>query len=162
MVRLFAYSQPSTSYVMVREGQVDSSGNRSYDIKPPTNTRLYAQQVGCDPSDSIVLNVRTQLSLNVVRNGVRNYTFSGNAIPARPNGLIVSLYRVENGREILTAQVRANANAGQAGYDPSRRAGSYSMTRQFTGAGTFDFVVRTGQDLQNAPGRSNVRRLLVF
>ncbi|TAL21278.1 MAG: hypothetical protein EPN99_07875 [Frankiales bacterium] len=125
---------------------------------------MFAVQQGCDnPSPSIVLNVRTQPSLNVERPGTQTYRFFGSAIPARPNGLIVSLYRVtDSGRQILTSQVRANANRGQAGFDANRPAGSYSITRTFTGTGRFGFVVRTGQDLQNAPGSSKVRSLLVF
>jgi hypothetical protein len=166
VVDLFAYSRPSSTYRLVRSGNVGSDGAETYRITPPTNTRLYAQQRGCttdEPRSSRVLNVRTQISLNVVRNGVRNYTFSGRLLPARPNGLIASLYRVEaSGRQILTAQTRANAAPGQAGYDPRRPPGSYSIRRQFTGSGRFGFVVRTGQDLQNAPGSSNVRSLLVF
>jgi hypothetical protein len=163
IIDLFAYSRPSTTYRVVRSGDVGSDGVAEYRVTPPTNTRLYAQQRGCAPGPSVVLNVRTQISLNVVRNAVRTYTFSGSAIPARPNGLIVSLYRVTNdGRQILAAQTRANANVGQPGYDARRPAGSYSIRRVFTGTGRFGFVVRTGQDLQNAPGSSNVRSLLVF
>jgi hypothetical protein len=152
VVDLFAYSRPSTTYRVVRSAEVGADGVAEFRIVPPTNTRLYAQQRGCDASPSVVLNVRTQLSLNVVRNGTRNYTFSGRALPARNGGLIVSLYRVTaNGNQILTAQTRANASTGV-----------YSITRQFTGSGRFGFVVRTGQDLQNGPGASNVRSLLVF
>ena len=151
-VRLFAYSQPSTSYRQVREQVLGSSGATSFEITPPTNTRMYAQQVGCDPSDTVVLNVRTQISLNVVRNGARDYTFSGRLLPARAGGLIASLYRVRSdGAQILTSQTRANPATG-----------AYSIPRRFTGSGRFGFVVRTGQDLQNAPGTSNVRSLLVF
>ena len=148
---------------MVRSAEVGNDGVANFRIVPPTNTRLFAQQRGCQAGPQIVLNVRTQLSLNVVRNGTRNYTFSGSAIPARPDGLIVTLFRVTNdGRQIIAAQTRANANVGQRGYDPRRPAGSYSIRRQFTGSGRFGFVVRTGQDLQNAPGSSNVRSLAVF
>ena len=87
-----------------------------------------------------------------MRNGVRDYTFTGDSLPARPGGLIVSLYRVtDNGRQVLTAQTRADA-----------RTGDWRIDRRFTGTGRFGFVVRTGQDLQNAPGTSNVRSLLVF
>ena len=163
-VELSAYTRPSTTYKVVRSGTTDNNGNITFAaIKPPANTRLAAQQRGCAFGTAKVLNVRTQLSMNVVRNGPRRYTFSGSAIPARPNGLIVSLYRVTaDGRQILTAQTRANANKGQAGYDPSRPAGSYSIKRVFTGSGRFGFVVKTGQDLQNAPGSSNVRPTLVY
>ena len=152
VVKLFAYSQPSTSFREVRSTTLDSSGSITYQLKPATNTKLYAQQVGCDPSGSVVLNVRTLLSLKVVRNGVRNYTFDGIALPARRGGLIVSLYRVRaDGRQVLTSQTRASATDG-----------AYRINRRFLGTGRFGFVVRTGQDLQNAPGSSNVRSLLVF
>ncbi len=137
-----------------RRGSIElgADGTAVDRIVPPTNTRLYAQQRGCDAGPLIVLNVRTQICLNVVRNGTRNYTFSGWLLPARPGGLIASLYRVTaDGRQILTAQTRARQQPGR-----------YTIVRQFTGSGRFGFVVRTGQDLQNAPGSSNVRSLLVF
>jgi hypothetical protein len=152
LVDLFAYSQPSTEFKVVRSGTVGKNGVFSAVIKPATNTRLYAKQHGCADGAQVVLNVRTTLTLAVVRNGVRNYTFSGDSLPARAGGLIVSLYRVApDGREILTAQTRADA-----------RTGEWTLRRVFTSSGRFGFVVRTGQDLQNAPGRSNVRTLLVF
>ena len=78
--------------------------------------------------------------------------FSGDSLPARPGGLIVSLYRVTaEGRQVLTSQTRADDRNGQ-----------WRIERRFTGSGRFGFVVRTGQDLQNAPGTSNVRSTLVF
>lgn len=163
-VELSAYTRPSTDYTVVRSGTTDAQGNITFaDLRPPANTRLAAQQRGCAFGRSEVLNVRTQLSMKVVRNGKQTYTFSGQAIPARPHGLIVSLYRVtEDGRQILTAQSRANANTGQPGYDRGRPAGSYTIRREFTGTGRFGFVVRTGQDLQNAPGVSNTRSTLIY
>jgi hypothetical protein len=64
----------------------------------------------------------------------------------------VSLYRqTADGRSVLTAQTRADATTGQ-----------WTVRRAFTGSGRFGFVVRTGQDLLNAPGASNVRSLLVY
>jgi hypothetical protein len=52
---------------------------------------------------------------------------------------------------VLTAQARASATTGE-----------WTITRQFTGSGTFGFILRTGQDLQNAPGASHVRPTSVF
>jgi hypothetical protein len=151
-VELLAYSRPSSTYQVVRTVVLDADGQRALAVKPATNTRLYAQQAGCTASASTVLNVRTQLSLNVVRNGARRYTFTGRALPARPGGLVVSLYRVtSDGAQVLTGQSRASATTG-----------AYSIARRFTGDGRFGFVTRTGQDLLNAPGSSNVRSLLVF
>jgi hypothetical protein len=151
-VDLFAYTRPTTSYAVVRTGVVSTNGTISWGIRPPRNTRLYAQQRGCTAGNQVVLGVRTTLSLSAVRNGVRNYTFSGDSLPARPGGLIVSLYRVNaDGSQVLTSQARASATTGE-----------WSITRVFTGRGTFGFVVRTGQDLQNAPGSSRVRTTAVF
>jgi len=155
-IELLAYSQPSTTYRVVRRATINNDGDPAqFRIVPPTNTRLYAQIVGCDTDEvrfSKVLNVRTTLSLNVTRLGKQTYRFFGDSLPARPGGLIVSLYRVTNdGRQVLTAQTRANAQNGE-----------WSLDRRFTGTGRFGFVVRTGQDLQNAPGASNVRSLLIF
>jgi hypothetical protein len=120
-VELFAYTRPSTDYVLVRSGTTDNTGVVTFTpLRPPANTRLQARQRGCAFGESKVLNVRTYLSLEAARTGTRDYTFRGQAIPARPNGLIVSLYRVTfDGREVLTAQTRANANVGQEGYDAS-------------------------------------------
>lgn len=152
VVDLFAYSRPSTTFRVVRSATVGTDGSADFRVVPPTNTRLFAQQRGCNAGVSIVLNVRTTLSLSVVRNGTRSYTFSGDSLPARSGGLIVSLYRITNsGSQVLTSQARANTTNGE-----------YTINRRFTGTGRFGFVVRTGQDLQNAPGSSNVRSLLVF
>lgn len=151
-VQLHAYSRPSTTFRLVREGRTDAAGVARFDLRPPTNTRLYAQQPGCPAGASVVLDVRTTLSIAAQRLGVRDYAFSGDSLPARPGGLIVSLYRVTDaGEQVLTAQARADASDGE-----------WSLRRVFTGSGRFGFVVRTGQDLQNAPGSSRVRSTLVY
>ncbi len=150
-VELYAYSQPSTDFVLVRSVTVGKTGTVGVTVLPGTNTRLYAKQVGCDAGASKVLNVRTALTIAVKRNGTRDYTFSGDSLPARAKGLIVSVYRLTGSGPVLTAQARADGTTGR-----------WSVRRTFTGTGRFDFVVRTGQDLQNAPGSSNTRSLLVF
>ena len=150
-VDLYAYTRPATQFRLVRTGTTDANGLVAFDLRPPANTRLYAQQRGCSPGPQVVLNVATALTLAVERTGTRTYLFSGDSLPARAGGLVVSLYRVAaDGREVLTAQVRADAATGE-----------WQLVRRFTGTGRFGFVVRTGQDLQNAPGRSNLRPLLV-
>lgn len=151
-VELLAYSQPSTRFEVVRTVTIGNDDTASVVIKPGTNTRLYAKQQGCTAGESVVLNVRTALTLAVKRNGTRDYTFSGASLPARAGGLIVTLYRLTpDGRPVLAGQTRADATTGQ-----------WTLRRVFGGTGRFDFVVRTGQDLRNAPGSSNVRSLLVF
>ncbi|MCW2615814.1 MAG: polymerase [Frankiales bacterium] len=153
VVDLFAYTRPSIAYRLVRSGTTGADGTLAFAaLKPPANTRLYAQERGCAIGQSVVLNVRTAISLFAKRNATRDYTFSGDSLPARPGGLIVSLYRVNpNGSQVLTSQVRASATTGD-----------WVINRRFTGSGRFGFVVRTGQDLQNAPGASNVRPTLIY
>jgi hypothetical protein len=151
-VFLVAYTRPSTTYSIVRTIQTDADGNGDFALRPPRNTRLYAQERACTASPTQVINVRTLLTMAVVRNGPQTYTFSGSAIPARPLGLIVSLYRItDTGEQVLSGQARANATTGR-----------YEIRRTFSGTGRFGFVLRNGQDMQNAPGASNVRSLLVY
>jgi hypothetical protein len=151
-VDLFAYSRPGTTFERVRTTTVSRNGSASLTLRPGTNTRLYAQQQGCSAGQSTVLNVRTALTLAAKRTGTRDYTFSGASLPARDKGLIVSLYRLTaDGGSVLTAQTRAD-----------EKTGAWTLRRAFTGSGRFDFVVRTGQDLQNAPGSSNTRSRLVY
>jgi hypothetical protein len=159
VVDLFGYTRPSTEYRLVRSERTNADGIATFTIRPPANTRLKAAQREEDCTDpvfgtepSVVLNVRTALTLTAERNGVRDYTFAGDSLPARPGGLIVSLYRVtDSGRQVLTAQARADAQNGE-----------WTINRRFAGTGRFGFVARTGQDLQNAPGVSNTRSTLVY
>ena len=65
--------------------------------------------------------------------------------------MIISLYRVTaDGQQVLTSQTRASSTNG-----------TWTLNRTFLGTGRFGFVVRTGQDLMNAPGASAVRSLTV-
>ena len=158
LVDLYAYTRPSTELRRVRSAMTDAQGVAVFTVRPPANTRLVAAQREEDCTDpvfgtepSVVLNVRTALTLTAQRHGVRDYTFAGDSLPARPGGLIVSLYRVtDDGRQVLTAQARASATTGE-----------WELRRRFTGSGRFGFVARTGQDLQNAPGVSNTRSTVV-
>ena len=158
LVDLYAYTRPSTDYRLIRSATTDERGLAHFTVTPPANTRLIAaqrhqqcQQPTAVPS-SVVLNVRTALTLTATRNGRRDYNFAGDSLPARAGGLIVSLYRVtQDGRQVLTAQTRADAKTGQ-----------WAVRRTFTGSGRFAFLARTGQDLQNAPGTSNTRSTLIY
>lgn len=152
IVDLYAYTRPSSTFRVVRSAELGADGTANFLLTPPGNTRMYAQQRGCAFGRSSVINVRTAISIFAKRNGPRNYTFSGDSLPARRGGLIISLYRVtDNGRQVLTAQTRASSTTGD-----------WVINRRFTGSGRFGFVARTGQDLQNAPGSSNVRRTEIF
>jgi hypothetical protein len=151
-VDLYAYTRPSTTFRLVRTATTGTDGLAVFELRPPANTRLYAQKRGCAPGPQVVLEVATALTLGVERVGARTYRFSGDSLPARPGGLVVSLYRVgSDGREVLTAQARADAASGE-----------WQLVRTFTGTGRFGFVARTGADVQNAAGRSTMRTALVF
>jgi hypothetical protein len=151
-VDLFAYSRPSTDFVRVGSAVVAKNGSVALAVKPTTNTRLYAQQQGCAAGRSAVINVRTALTLTVVRNGTRTYTFSGSSLPLRKGGLVVNLYRrTAEGKSVLTAQARASETTGR-----------WTVRRVFSGTGRFPFYAATGQDLTNAPGASASRSVLVY
>ncbi|MCA1720258.1 MAG: hypothetical protein LC779_03840 [Actinobacteria bacterium] len=149
-----------------RTGKADSNGSITFnDLMPASNTRLRARQQGCPNGDSVVLEVRAQETLVVTRTGTRAYTFSGKSIPAREGGLIVTLYRivgqpcaagVDPSRcpgETLLRQARADAQTGEYAMSVSFGARDQGVRDEF--------VVKTGRDAQNAPGRSNTRSLLI-
>ena len=163
IIELYAYSRPSTTFRLVREAEAGTDGSATFsNLVPPTNTRLFGLQRGCDratfggddnnPNRTAVINVRTALGLTAIREGRRTYRFEGRLLPQNQRTL-VTLYRIDrNGREILSAQDFSNPN----------NQGIYRIRRVFTGSGTFDFVARTSQTLNNAPGVSNVRPTLIF
>ena len=144
IIELQAYSRPNTTYGVVRRGTIGEDGRIVFRVTPGTNTRLFAQVTGAPESmsRSVVINVRTALSLTVVRNGSLDYTFQGRILPRRA-GQLITLYRVDQGREIITKQIRTDGT------------GTYRIRRVFTGQGTFGFLTRTGQTLTNAAGVSN-------
>jgi hypothetical protein len=159
VVVVYAYTRPSTQYRAARTVTTDQDGVASFDVRPSANTRMKAvpRQFDCSPpppgsEPSVVLNVRTALTIAAARNGVRDYTLSGGSLPARAGGLVVTVYRVaDNGSMAMVGQARADAQTGR-----------WNLRHVFTGAGRFRFVARTGADMQNAPGASNIRSVLVY
>jgi len=159
MVELYGYSQnhygtATFGSAPVRTATADENGAVSFsNLRPSANTRLKARQVGCAFGDSAVMSVRTQLTLKVVRTGLRRYAFSGDSVPARDGGLVVGIYRVTAAGVKLVSQARADAVDGE-------------WTRTLT-FGPKDanvraqFVLRTGRDAQNIPGASNIRSLRI-
>lgn len=148
LVRLYAYSRPSTTFRVVRSATATAT-TTAFRVVPLSNTRLYAQEEGCTRSPSTVLSVRSALTLGARRLGPRSYVFEGGTLPRRP-GQLVSLYRQTERGEVLLAQARTDS------------AGRYAVARRFTGSGRLDLVVRTGSDLVNAGGSSRVRPTLVY
>lgn len=150
-----------------RTGTADGAGVVSFsDLRPASNTRVRARPRGCAGySGSAVINVRAQETLAVTRTASRSYVITGNSIPARPGGLIIGLYRINGAdcaadtpssrctTETLIGQGRASATTGQYRIAVTLPAADLGRTVRL--------VVKTGQDAQNAPGRSNVRSLVV-
>jgi hypothetical protein len=145
--QLMCYTRPSTTYFVARSGTFNAAGDPvTFTLSLGRNTRCfiqYATTPAQGASGSVVINVRTVLSLSTVRTGVRTYIFQGRNLP-RVGGQRITLYRVDNaGNEIITAYLITDSS------------GIYRLTRTFTGTGTFQFKVRTPQTLSNAAGVSN-------
>jgi hypothetical protein len=144
---LQCYTRPSTDYSEARSGTFDTAGDPvEFDLHLGRNTRCFLRYVtnpGQDASDSVVVNVKTVLSLSAVRHGVRNYEFRGRNLPLA-SGQLITLYRIDNaGHEIRTANLKTDSS------------GIFTVTRTFTGSGTFRFRVRTSQTNDNAAGASS-------
>lgn len=142
-VQLRCYSRPGTTYFTARTGTMDGSGHVDFRLLPGTNTRCYATYGDTDSLDSrsIVISVHTTLSLSARRLAVRSYEFRGKTLP-RMAGQLITLYRVSNGSEIRTGSAKTDSD------------GIWILRRTFTGSGTFPFLVRTSQTMNNAPGQS--------
>src|SRR3954464_5380891 len=98
-IQLLAYSRPSTTYVVAREGVTDVNGDATFAVTPGTNTRLYAHYTGGAAdldSATRVIQVHTVLSLSAYRGGVRRYHFQGTNLP-RGGGQLITLYRYGTG-----------------------------------------------------------------
>lgn len=133
------------------------SATRTVTIAPTNNTKvMWAGAIYCGPTsfhgdvfsaDPTIIDVAPRLTLTAVRNGVRDYTFSG---VATTPGLILNLYRVNaDGSRVLTSQARATEDR------------TWTIHRKFLGAGRFGFVVLTGRTMANAPGASNLRDTVI-
>jgi len=151
---LRCYTRPSETFTQVRNGTFNAAGDPiTFTLSLGRNTRCYLQYTSnpsSGASPSVVVNVRTVLSLSTVRTAARRYVFQGRNLP-RVAGQLITLYRVDNaGREIRTANLVTDSS------------GTYRVTRAFTGTGTFRFKVRTSKTNDNAAGVSNVITVRVF
>jgi hypothetical protein len=144
-VQLLAYSRPSSTYRIVRDSHTDTNGEATFSVTPGGNTRMFATYGNGDTSTDSgtqVIQVHTTLSLSATRTAVRRYDFHGRNLPRRA-GQLITVYRLSGGQEIRTAAVHTDAS------------GTWHVSRTFAGAGRYVFMVRTGQNLDNADGRSN-------
>ena len=112
-----------------------------------------------------MVSVRTLLTLAVDQSAPRSYRISGQALPAREGGLIVSLYRITGSP--CAAGVQPDQCPGEQLLSQARAddaSGRYAFAVRFPTSLTdkrVNLVLKTGRDGQNAPGRSNTRNLLV-
>jgi hypothetical protein len=172
-VELYAYSRPNSSYARVRSGTTDPNGRITFDLKPGTNTRLYAHYVNgtstTGPTDSptAVITVHTSLSLSAYRDGVRKYHFQGTNLPRR-EGQLITLYRYAKGPNLdqycvptaesdTTTKKDAGCTAVRTATARTNASNQWRIDRSFTGNGQFYFVVRTSDTLNNGRGHSNQR-----
>ena len=146
-IELLAYSQPSTTYAVIRTTTAADTGSYSFSIRPQTNTRLLVR-VGGQQSTSVVVGVRPAISLSTVRAATRSYTFRGRIQPARP-GQLVSVYAQTANGDVLVARGSVD------------RDGIWAASHRFTGSGTFGLYAVTGVTMVNAGGRSAVVRTAI-
>lgn len=150
--QLRCYTRPSTTYFTARQGAISANGSVTFTLSLGRNTRCFLRYATgtAQDSPSVVINVRTVLSLSTVRTAFRTYLFQGRNLP-RVAGQLITLYRVDNaGNEIRTSNLTTDSS------------GTYKVSRKFTGAGTFKFKVRTSQTLNNAAGVSNTITVNVY
>ncbi len=140
-VELYAYSRPSTDYVLVRSGEADENGDFSFEVGPSGNTRLYVLSGGV-MSETTVLTVRTDLNLKVTRTGTRTYRFTGSTLPKRKGQLVTVFYQPPGGKRVIASRARVSST------------GTYNVTRTFGSNATYDLFTGTGVDNDNAAGTS--------
>jgi hypothetical protein len=130
-ISIWSKTQPATVFSRIATVTLDANGRGSTSHAPRRNTRMLAMSSGGKASTQPLIQVRSLASLNIHRDTVRTFTFTGTISPAL-TGRLVSLYR--NG--VLLAQARTNTS------------GVYVIRRTLA-AGTFDFAVKTGNDTYN-------------
>lgn len=154
-VELYASNRDRSVQQRIRSVQVDgASESTTFRVYPDQHKDFTASHVPADGSHgrsgNATVAVRAAVSIDAVRNGVRDYTFRGSVRPAA-SGTLASLYRIpNNGVPVLTAQTRTDS------------AGRYSIRRLFSGFGRFGFFVRAGATTSNDAGDSRSRPTLVY
>lgn len=148
VVDLLAATAPSSGFTVVRSAELGDNGSATFLLAPPKNTKVKPQQRGCAFGRESQINVRSGVSINAKRNGVRNYTFTGRVIPGQV--VQVALFRVTpSGQQVLTATDTTDAN------------GVWVINRKFGGSGKFGFVARSANTAQNVSGASTVRPTVI-
>ena len=140
-VELVAYSRPSTDFVTVRRTTATSTGSYSFTVSPRSNTRLFVRVNGVD-STSVVVGVRSAISLRTVRSAPRVFVLTGQVQPLR-EGQLVSVYAHTSAGDRLI---------GRGAVDTT---GVWRAVHRFTVNGSFPLYAKTTSDLTTAAGRSS-------
>ena len=175
-VELYAYSRPDTTYSRVRSGTTGPNGAITFDLKPGTNTRLYAHYANSPmgastESSTQVITVHATLSLSAYRDGARRYHFQGTNLPRRA-GQLITLYRYATGPRLdqycvpaaesdTTTSNTGSCTAVRTATARTNASNQWRIDRTFTGDGQFYFVVRTSNTLDNGRGHSNQRLTVI-
>lgn len=109
--------------------------------------RSHCMPLGRPSNGFLDINVQPKVSIAAVRNAPRDYSFMGRVLPGR--GQLVTLYRHDVGRRVITAQSRVQPD------------GSYRLDRHFTGSGRFGFSVGVGRSSTNLAGSSVTRPTVI-
>jgi hypothetical protein len=172
---LRCYSRPSTTYFTARTATAGASDTTlDFSILPGTNTRCYVRPAGdeANASNSVVINVHTSLSLSAYRDGVRMYHFQGTNLPRR-SGQLITLYRWaradNNGycdphvadNDYTATSTDPNCVAVRTAIAYTNDSNVWRIDRTFTGSGQFVFMAKSGQNLTNAAGVSNLRLTII-
>ena len=139
-------------YRFLRSTVVDGSGAYSFTVYPHASMRFYVQSAlngQSVDSASTVVSVRAAVSQAVNRVGAKTYRFSGRVSPAQRGTLVQVFYAAPGGGSVLAATARTTSD------------GTWSLTRRFTGAGTFSFFTRTATNNVTVGGISPVQRITI-
>jgi hypothetical protein len=139
-VQLLGYSRPSTTFAVVREGDLDETGTAVFTVAPRTNTKLMATTDG-GSSAPVVISVRPAESLKGKVTGKTGH-FSGQLVPGH-GGVTVRVFAVKSGKLTLLG----TATTGSSG--------AWTYDRAFTSHGPVTFIAQTLSDLTNLSGQSN-------
>lgn len=137
-------------FARVTTAVTDSAGRWSAAVRPRYSTRYQVAVPATSRRAEIaaptqpVVAVRSVLSINAQRLGVREYRFFGTLRPAR-EGRTVALFRRSGGREVLVSRTTVDSR------------GVYDIRRTFTGSGRFDVLVRFAADSYSSAAVSPVR-----
>jgi hypothetical protein len=127
-VELYGFTVPSTTYHLLGWTRANAVGHYSFLPRFTGNSRVYVRVAGLT-SPSIVVRVRSLVTLSATKLSPRTYTFSGASLPARAGELVVLYYRDRFGHALVVARAHADGH------------GHYSVTHTFTDYGRHSYGI---------------------